>query len=65
MSDNFEKNSLETDLEKRGAGADKTDINVGDVSAVEIDAFEQNRSNSDYQEFKTLGWWQVSEHSAQ
>lgn len=61
MSDNLEKNSLETDLEKRGA--DKTDVNAGDVSAVEIDAFEQNKESSDYQEFRTLGWWQVSELS--
>ncbi|TIC25869.1 hypothetical protein E3Q08_01530 [Wallemia mellicola] len=61
MSDNLEKNSLETDLEKRGA--DKTDVNAGDVSAVEIDAFEQNKESSDYQEFRTLGWWQVSEFS--
>ncbi|EIM21332.1 hypothetical protein WALSEDRAFT_64596 [Wallemia mellicola CBS 633.66] len=58
MSDNLEKNSLETDLEKRGA--DKTDVNAGDVSAVEIDAFEQNKESSDYQEFRTLGWWQVT-----
>ncbi|TIC19691.1 hypothetical protein E3Q13_01073 [Wallemia mellicola] len=57
MSDNLEKNSLETDLEKRGA--DKTDVNAGDVSAVEIDAFEQNKESSDYQEFRTLGWWQA------
>lgn len=58
MGDTLEKASVEADTER--GDIDKTHGSVDDEPAVEIDAFEQNRNNSDYQEFKTLGWRQVN-----
>ncbi|TIC03116.1 hypothetical protein E3Q10_00770 [Wallemia mellicola] len=52
MGEPLEKDSVESDTE-RGT-VDKTRVYANDKPVVEIDAFEQNKNNSDYQEFKTL-----------
>ena len=60
MGEPLEKDSVESDTE-RGT-VDKTRVYANDKPVVEIDAFEQNKNNSDYQDFKTLGWCQVNRY---